>query len=165
MDKIFDLFFTPKLFFKNSKFGPMDSLFATLILWIVNLFIIFPVFKDTPFFGGFAGLSLALLIIIFLYELFSGALHMFTSKNQNVFWGFPYVLIPHILTGWIVSAAIFWPFSYIFLIIPIIWSVLLEFYLVRSIIGRGILYTIVIRFSRDLVFFAAVSFILRRWFF
>ncbi|MGC9218684.1 MAG: hypothetical protein ACP5G8_04695, partial [Athalassotoga sp.] len=78
--------------------------------------------------------------------------------------GFPYVLIPHILTGWILSVALFWNLSYIFLAIPIVWSVLLEFYLVRSSMGRGILYTLTMRIGRDFVFFLVIAFIFRRWF-
>jgi hypothetical protein len=164
LNKIFDLFFTPKVFFKNSTFGPFDSLLSTLILWLVNIIVIFPVFKETPLFGGFFYLSLVILALIFLYEIFSGALHMFVARNEKVFWGFPYVLIPHILTGWILSVALFWNLSYIFLAIPIVWSVLLEFYLVRSSMGRGILYTLMMRVSRDIVFFLVIAFIFRRWF-
>ncbi len=164
MNKIFDLFFTPKTFFKNSTFGPFDSIFAILILWIVNVLVVFPIFKETPLFGGFFDFSLVILAIIFLYEIFSGALHMFVAKNEKVFWGFPYVLMPHILTGWILSIGIFWNLSYVFLVIPIGWSILLEFYLVRSSMGRGILYTLTMRIARDFVFFMVIGIIFRRWF-
>jgi len=163
LSKIFDLFFTPKTFFKNSTFGPFDSIFSTLILWFVNILVIFPIFKDTPLFGGFFNFSLVILIFIFLYEIFSGALHMFIARNEKVFWGFPYVLMPHILTGWIFSIAIFWNVAYIFLAIPIGWSVLLEFYLVRSSMGRGILYTLTMRIVRDFIFFLVIAIIFRRW--
>uniref|UniRef100_A0A7V3RFC7 Uncharacterized protein n=1 Tax=Mesoaciditoga lauensis TaxID=1495039 RepID=A0A7V3RFC7_9BACT len=164
MNKIFDLFFSPKIFFKDSRFGPFDAIFVTLLIWIVNMIIIFPTFKNMPLFGGFIPFAIVVLVLLFIYELFSGVIHKFLSKDQNVFWGLPYALVPHILTGWIISVAIFWEVAYIFLIIPIAWSVILEFYLVRSSTGRGILYTLVIRASRDLVFFAVLSFILRRWF-
>ncbi len=164
MNKIFDLFFTPKTFFKNSIFGPFDSILATLILWFVNVLVIFPIFKETPLFGGFFDFSLVILAFIFLYEIFSGALHMFVARNEKIFWGFPYVLMPHILTGWILSIGIFWNLFYVFLIIPIGWSILLEFYLVRSSMGKGILYTLTMRIARDFVFFMVIGLILRRWF-
>lgn len=164
MDKIFDLFFAPKSFFKNSRFGPFDALIATLIIWIVNVLILFPVFKETPLFGGFFNFSILLLAFIFLYNIFAGALHMFFSKNEKAFWGFSYAMMPNILTGWIFSIAIFWNLCYIFLVIPVGWSILLEFYLVRSSMGKGLIYTLIIRVARDLIFLIIISFIFKRWF-
>lgn len=162
MDKVFDLIFAPKGFFKNSTFGPFDTLIATLIIWIVNAMILFPVLKDTPLFGGFFDFSVLLLAFIFLYNIFAGSFHMFFSKSKNAFWGFSYVMMPNILTGWIFSVAIFWNLFYILLIIPVGWSVLLEFYLVRSSMGKGILYTLIMRIARDLIFLIIILFIFNR---
>ncbi|HEU24871.1 MAG: hypothetical protein C0176_05700 [Mesoaciditoga sp.] len=163
-DRIFDLFFSPKRFFKGSHFAPYDAIFAILLLWIVNVLAVFPTFKEIPFFGGFSGFSLVILGLISFYALFSASLHMFFSKQSNLFWGFPYVLIPNILTGWFISVGVMDHFYYVLLAIPIIWSVILEFYLVRAIMGKGILYTILMRLIRDFVFLAMISIIFRRWF-
>lgn len=163
-DRIFDLLFTPKRFFKSSNFTPSDAIFAILFLWIVNVLVIFPIFKETPFFGGFLGLSIVILAVIVFYELFSASLHMFFARQSKVFWAFPYVMIPNILTGWFISIGIFSSLYYVLLAIPIGWSILLEFYLVRALMGKGILYTIIVRLIRDFVFLALISMIFRRWF-
>lgn len=156
MDKIFDLLFSPKNFFKNSRPRPGDSIFSLVVVWAVNVLVIFPMFKNMPFFGGFWLFSLILLGLLAVYAAFAAGIHLLATGNHDLFRNFPYTVFPHILTGWIVTLSVFSGFFAFFLAIPVAWSVFLEFYLVRASTGKGLVYTLVARAARDVIFFMGI---------
>ena len=165
MDKIFDLVFSPRTFFKTSKFDFISSVTALLIVWFVNVLILFPSFKNIPFFGGFYVFSIILLGLMVVYYLLSVAIHRIAGKGgKKVFFGFSFVLFPHVMSGWIFSMGFLWKWAFILLLIPILWSIVLEFYLVRSSMGYGMIYTIVVRITRDIIYFVSLYAFLKGWF-
>ncbi len=164
MDKIFDVIFSPRNFFRVPKYKPLDSLFVILVIWITNALILYPLLKSTPFFGKYVLLSLIVLGLFFVYCIFAIAIHLIIGKaNRNVTIGFPYVMVPHVMSGWIFSLTLNGKWLSLLYLIPLVWSVMLEFYLVRSSTIHGILYTIVVRVARDVIFLLGVYAFLRGW--
>ncbi len=164
MDKIFDVIFSPRIFFKTARFNPTGTLIPILILWFTNVLILFPTLKSIPFFSGYLMFSVILLGIFLLYCAFATALHIIVGKSGRVIGlSFPYVLMPHIMSGWIFSMSLFYRWATILFLIPITWSVILEFYLVRSSMGHGMLYTVIVRTTRDVIFFMCLYAFFRGW--
>ncbi len=164
MDKIFDLVFSPKLFFKTSKFGFLSSILAIFVVWIVNVLILFPMFKNIPFFGGFYASSAILLGLIVVYCALAIGIHRIVGKGgKTVFLGFPFVIFPNVMTGWIFSIYFIWKWAAVLFLIPIFWSVMLEYYLVRSSMGYGMAYTVIVRITRDIIFFVSLYAFLKGW--
>ena len=164
MDKIFDVIFSPRIFFKAAKFNPTSTIITILILWLTNILILFPTLKSIPFFSGYLMFSIIVLGILIVYCAFATALHIIVGKGgRTIGLSFPYVLIPHMMSGWILSMSLLYKWATVFFLIPIAWSVILEFYLVRSSMGHGILYTVVVRVVRDVIFFMCLYAFFRGW--
>jgi len=164
VDRIFDVIFSPRIFFKTAKFNPIDTLIGILVLWFTNILILFPTLKNIPFFSGYLVFSVILLGILLIYCAFATALHMMVGKGGKIIGlGFPYVLMPHVMSGWIFSMSLLYKWMAILFLIPITWSIILEFYLVRSSIGYGMLYTVIVRIVRDVIFFACLYAFFRGW--
>ncbi len=164
MDRIFDVIFSPRIFFKRAKFNPISTLITILILWFTNILILFPTLKSIPFFSGYIVFSMIILGILIVYCAFATALHMIVGKGGRIMGlSFPYVLIPHVMSGWIFSMSLFYKWAAVLFLIPIIWSIILEFYLVRSSMGYGILYTVIVRIVRDVIFFMCLYAFFKGW--
>ncbi len=164
MDKIFDVVFSPKNFFRVSKYKRFDSVIVLLTVWFTNVLVLYPSLKYTPFFGRFVIFSLIGLGLFFIYCILSIAVHViFGGAKRDSMIGFPYVMIPHVMSGWffLLSLNNKW-LSFLYLL-PVGWSVILEFYLVRSSTTHGMIYTIVVRFSRDVIFVLGMYAFLRGW--
>ncbi len=165
MDKIFDLVFSPRLFFKTSRFDLLSSTLTIFVVWIVNVLILFPMLGNIPFFGGFYIFSAILLGLIAIYYALAIGIHRIAGKGgKTVFLGFPFVLFPHVMTGWIFSIYFLWKWAAVLFLIPIFWSFILEFYLVRSSMGYGMIYTVIVRITRDIIFFVSLYAFLKGWF-
>ena len=164
MDKIFDVIFSPRNFFRAKRYKPLDSLIVILVIWLMNMFIIYPSLRAIPFWGGYILFSLVLLGLFFVYCVFSVAIHMIVGgARRSAMMGFPYVLIPHIMSGWFFTLSLNNKWISFLYVIPVAWSIILEFYLVRSSTVHGIVYTLVVRFARDIIFFVGIYVFLRGW--
>ncbi len=164
MDKIFDALFSPRVFFRNGHVSPWDSLKVIVLIWFIDVVIMYPTLKSCPFFGNYVLFSLVLLVIAIVYFLWTMVTHMiFTPVKRDVVWRLPFVFLPHIVSGWIVALSLKSTTMLALFIIPIGWSTILEFYFVRATAGRGMFYTLILRAVRDAIFIVAVISFLRGW--
>ncbi len=142
----------------------MDSIIVILVIWFTNVLVLYPLFKDAPFFGNYIFFSLVGLGMLFVYYIFSVAIHMIIGRaDRKTMMSFAYVLIPHVMSGWFFSLALMNKWANFLYLIPLTWSVVLEFYLVRASTYHGMIYTVVVRFARDVIFFFGVYAFLRGW--
>ncbi len=164
MDKIFDALFSPRVFFKSGRVLLSDSVKAVLVVWLTNVIVLYPTMKNCPFFGNYVFFSFVALAIFSLYLLWTLVTHFVISRiAKDSMWKLPFVFLPHIMSGWIFALSLRNAWIFLFFVVPVVWSTVLEFYFVRVTIGRGVLYTVILRIVRDVAFAVVTISFLRGW--